>query len=81
MTSLFWMEINNGLIAGLKDDEAAERCPRPPIMTPYTHFGETGESRWELFLRAGQGIQRLLDRPAGRYLIVAHGGILRREKN
>jgi 2,3-bisphosphoglycerate-dependent phosphoglycerate mutase len=45
-------------------------------MTPYTRFGRTGESRWEMFLRAGRGVQNLLDRPPGRYLVVSHGGIL-----
>jgi broad specificity phosphatase PhoE len=71
-----WMEVDNGLLAGLNEAEAAERLPRPAFMTPYDHFGETGESRWELYLRAGRCIQRLLDRPPGRYLVVAHGGVL-----
>jgi len=45
-------------------------------MTPYTHFGETGESRLEVKLRAGRALQGLLDRPPAHYLVVAHGGIL-----
>jgi broad specificity phosphatase PhoE len=45
-------------------------------MTPYDHLGQTGESRWELYLRAGRCIQKLLDRPPARYLVVAHGGVL-----
>ncbi len=71
-----WMEINNGLLAGLTDDQAAEVAPRPQFMTPYTHFGKTGESRWEVYLRAGGALQRLLDRPPGSCLVVSHGGIL-----
>ena len=71
-----WMEIDNGQLAGLKDDEAAERLPRPTFMTPYTRYGQTGESRWELYLRAGHAVQSLLGRPPARYLIVSHGGIL-----
>jgi 2,3-bisphosphoglycerate-dependent phosphoglycerate mutase len=71
-----WMEINNGLLAGLSGEEAAQRLPRPDFMTPYDRYGRTGESRWELYLRAGRCIQKLLDRPAGKYLVVAHGGIL-----
>jgi hypothetical protein len=51
-------------------------APRPDFMTPYTHFGETGESRWELYLRAGRAIQHILDRSPGRYLVAAHGGVL-----
>jgi 2,3-bisphosphoglycerate-dependent phosphoglycerate mutase len=71
-----WKELDNGLIAGLNHEEAAERVPPPEFMTPYTHFGRTGESRWEVFLRAGRGLQALLDRPPGHYLVVSHGGIL-----
>jgi 2,3-bisphosphoglycerate-dependent phosphoglycerate mutase len=71
-----WMEINNGLLAGMNDEEAERTVPRPQFMTPYTHYGRTGESRWELYLRAGRAIQHLLDRSPGCYLVVAHGGIL-----
>ncbi len=71
-----WMEINNGLLAGLTDDQAAQVAPRPAFITPYTRFGKTGESRWELYLRAGRAIQKILDRQPGRYLIVAHGGVI-----
>jgi 2,3-bisphosphoglycerate-dependent phosphoglycerate mutase len=71
-----WKEIDNGLLAGLEESEAEKVAPRPAFMTPYTHFGHTGESRWELYLRAGRNIQKLLERPAGHLLIVAHGGVL-----
>jgi 2,3-bisphosphoglycerate-dependent phosphoglycerate mutase len=70
------MEINNGLVSGLTPEQAALVSPRPDFMTPYTHFGETGESRWELYLRAGRAIQHILDRSLGHYLVVAHGGVL-----
>ena len=71
-----WMEINNGQLAGMSDEEAAESIPRPAFITPYTHTGRTGESRWEVYLRAGRNVQRLLENPAGHMLVVAHGGIL-----
>ena len=71
-----WMEINNGLVAGLTSEQAAQVAPRPDFMTPYTHYGETGESRWEVYLRAGRAIQHILDLRPGRYLVAAHGGIL-----
>jgi 2,3-bisphosphoglycerate-dependent phosphoglycerate mutase len=70
------MEIDNGLIAGLKAEEALLIAPPPSFMTPYTRYGKTGESRWEVYLRAGRAIQHILDRQPGRYLVVAHGGIL-----
>ncbi len=71
-----WMEIDNGLLAGLSEEEGNRTVPRPDIITPYTRFGRTGESRWEVYLRAGKNIQGILDRAPGRYLVVAHGGIL-----
>jgi broad specificity phosphatase PhoE len=71
-----WLEINNGIISGLTPKQAALVSPWPDFMTPYTHFGETGESRWELYLRAGRAIQHILDRSPGRYLVATHGGVL-----
>jgi 2,3-bisphosphoglycerate-dependent phosphoglycerate mutase len=71
-----WMEINNGLLAGLTGEQAEQVAPRPDFMTPYTHYGKTGESRWEVYLRAGRAIQHILDRTPGSYLVAAHGGIL-----
>jgi 2,3-bisphosphoglycerate-dependent phosphoglycerate mutase len=71
-----WMEIDNGLLAGLTEEQAEQVAPRPDFMTPYTHYGKTGESRWEVYLRAGRAIQRILDRAPGAYLVAAHGGIL-----
>ena len=70
------MEVNNGLLAGLNNEEAADVLMSPESMTAYTHFGKTGESRWELYLRAGKVIQKLVDAPPGKTLVVAHGGIL-----
>jgi 2,3-bisphosphoglycerate-dependent phosphoglycerate mutase len=71
-----WMEIDNGLIAGLTPEQAAQVAPPPNFMTPYTHYGKTGESRWEVFLRAGRAIQHILNRQPGRFLVAAHGGVL-----
>jgi len=71
-----WMEIDNGLLEGMSEEEACLRLPRPAFMTPYDHYGQTGESRWQLYLRAGGAIQQLLERSPGSYLIASHGGIL-----
>jgi broad specificity phosphatase PhoE len=71
-----WKELDNGELAGLRREEAAERFPRPDFIPPYMHLGGTGESRFEIFLRAGRAVQHLLDHGPGRYLIAAHGGIL-----
>jgi 2,3-bisphosphoglycerate-dependent phosphoglycerate mutase len=71
-----WMEIDNGLIAGLTPEQAKQVAPPPDFMTPYTHYGKTGESRWEVFLRAGRAIQHILNRQPGCFLVAAHGGVL-----
>jgi 2,3-bisphosphoglycerate-dependent phosphoglycerate mutase len=71
-----WMEINNGLLAGLTPEEGMEIGPRPEFFTPFTRWGVNGESRWEVYLRAGRNLQKLMDHPSDRTLIVAHGGIL-----
>ncbi|MFH1446580.1 MAG: histidine phosphatase family protein, partial [Chloroflexota bacterium] len=44
--------------------------------TPFHSMGETGEGNWELFLRAGKALAKILKRPPGQYLVVSHGGIL-----
>lgn len=71
-----WMERDWGLISGLHRSEAEERFPRPEFIPTYQPIGVTGESQWALYLRAGRGIQALIDKPPARYLVVSHGGIL-----
>jgi len=71
-----WMERDVGLLTGLHPKETAQSYPRPAFMPPYMPIGDTGESQWELYLRAGQAINSLLKRSPGRYLVVSHGGIL-----
>jgi len=71
-----WMERDVGLLGGLDRDQAAEVAPQPAFMNPYQAVGKTGESQWDLFLRAGRAVQNLLQNPPGHYLVVSHGGIL-----
>jgi broad specificity phosphatase PhoE len=71
-----WMERNNGSLSGLRPEEAESKHPRPAFFNPYTPVGETGESNWALYLRAGQAVNTLLSQPMGCYLIVSHGAIL-----
>jgi 2,3-bisphosphoglycerate-dependent phosphoglycerate mutase len=71
-----WMEFDNGPLAGLPYDEALERYPWPAFRNPYEAFFELGESDWEMQMRAIQGVQALVRRGPGRYLVVAHGAIL-----
>ena len=71
-----WMERDNGVYAGLRQDEAKERYPYPEFQPIYERVGETGESEWELYMRGGRAIQSVLHRPSSRYLIVSHGALL-----
>jgi len=73
-----WQEIDNGILAGLPLEEAAIKHPFPENMTPFDPIGESGESNWDLYRRAGKAVQELVKRPAGNYLVVSHGGFLNR---
>jgi 2,3-bisphosphoglycerate-dependent phosphoglycerate mutase len=71
-----WMERDNGLLAGLSPEEVRQTLPQPAFIHPYQPVGQTGESQWQLYLRAGKAVQSLFNHPPGRYLIVSHGGLL-----
>jgi broad specificity phosphatase PhoE len=70
-----WLERAVGEMEGLTVEEV-RRKPRPPYTTPYDSIGGNGEGDWALYLRAGRALHGLLRRPAGKYLIVSHGGML-----
>ena len=70
-----WTEMDLGQHTGLREEEI-NQGEKSNFTTPYTRFGGTGESRLEVYLRAGRVIQAILDRAPAHYLVVAHGGIL-----
>lgn len=69
-----WLEWNNGLFAATHPQNRP--APEPDYYTLHQPVGETGETIWEFYLRGGRAIQTLFQQPPGRYLVVAHGGIL-----
>ncbi len=71
-----WKERDNGKLAGLLHDEAKDLVPAPDFIPRYQPVAETGESQWELFLRAGNAVNSLMKHQPGNYLIVSHGGLL-----
>lgn len=75
-TDPLWMERDMGLRSGMTLDEIHARYPEPDFLNPYESWSEQGESEWELYLRAGQALHKLLQRPPARYLVVSHGAIL-----
>ncbi|HXF85375.1 MAG TPA: histidine phosphatase family protein [Anaerolineales bacterium] len=75
-TDTDWMEMDNGPLAGLTREAAAERYPRPIFRNPYEPFCGTGESNWEIYCRGARAVEKIIRRGTGNYLVVAHGGIL-----
>jgi len=71
-----WMEFDTGPLAGVPLDEAKVRFPQPAFRNPYEKFWETGETEWGFHARAVRAVEKVVQRGAGRYLVVAHGGIL-----
>ncbi|MEJ2757673.1 MAG: histidine phosphatase family protein [Anaerolineales bacterium] len=72
-----WLERHAGELEG-QPYQSAKKEPRfPRIKHLYEPTGKSGESDWELYLRAGEAVQALFLNPPGEYLIVSHGGILR----
>lgn len=65
-----------GDLTGLTHEAARHSVPPPPFLTPYEPYGNTGEGQWQLFLRAGQALHKLLSQPPGKYLVVSHRGFL-----
>ena len=72
----WWMERDNGILAGVKREDGHQVNPQPLFTNIYQPFARTGEGDWELYLRAGQALHHLLSRPPGEYLVVSHGGLL-----
>jgi len=62
--------------SGLTMAEIRARFPEQDFVNLYDSWSENGESDWALYLRGGQALHRLLQRPPARYLVVAHGAIL-----
>ncbi len=54
----------------------AVKYPEPAFRNLYEPICGTGESAWELYCRAARAVEKITWRGAGRYLVVAHGGIL-----
>ena len=67
-----------GQASGLTFEESRERFELPEVFTPYFRFGIDGESEWILHMRAGRALESLMQRAAGHYLVVSHGGLMNR---
>ncbi|HEY3313419.1 MAG TPA: histidine phosphatase family protein [Anaerolineales bacterium] len=71
-----WVERDVGKRTGMTMEEIRSQFTPPDFVNPYDSYDESGESDWALYLRAGQALFKLLQRPPARYLVVTHGAIL-----
>jgi broad specificity phosphatase PhoE len=71
-----WMERHMGDAQGLPGDEFDRVHGGQPRPSPYEPMFGSGESYWDLYRRAGDALQSLVRRPAGKYLVVSHGALL-----
>ncbi len=75
-TDPLWVERDMGKRSGLTMAEIRAQFTDPDFVNLYESWSEDGESEWELYLRGGQALHKLLQRPPARYLVVSHGAIL-----
>lgn len=72
------VEWNNGVLAGLKREEALKKYPMPPKGRPITEAIEEGESELAFRHRVEEALYEILDRykDSQQILIVSHGGTI-----
>jgi 2,3-bisphosphoglycerate-dependent phosphoglycerate mutase len=75
-TDPIWMERFFGTWEGLTPEEVRQTHSDFDFSDLTQRPGQNGESLLELYARASQALQSLLNRPAGEYLIVSHGAML-----
>ena len=71
-----WVERDMGKRSGLTMEEIHAQFQDPDFVNPYDSIDESGEGDWALYLRGGQALHKILQRPPARYLVVTHGAIL-----
>jgi broad specificity phosphatase PhoE len=71
-----WQERNFGKGEGKDLQLISDWYKSKPMPSPYEPIFETGESEWEVHLRAGKALEKLMALPTGCYLIVSHGNVL-----
>ncbi len=71
-----WMEQHLGAAESVEYESVREWYQGRSRPTAYEPAFESGESEWDIFLRAGRAIQMLIRRPPGAYLVVSHGALL-----
>jgi broad specificity phosphatase PhoE len=73
-----WIERHFGQLDGTAYEDLRQLDPPADFFLPFERIGQTGESMVDVYVRACRGLQGLLLRPPGRYLVVSHGAMLGR---
>lgn len=71
-----WMERNAGDAEGRSADSRSVNQARWLDTSSFVPLFPNGESSVDLHIRALKGIENIVNRPPGSYLVVSHGGIL-----
>lgn len=71
-----WEERHHGEAEGAPYDQANQWYADRPNASPFEPVFDSGESEWELHIRACKAIHKLILLDPGSYLIVSHGGFL-----
>ncbi len=71
-----WMERDFGMGEGVDLQEITDWYAQRSTPTVFEPIYETGESEWQVHLRAGKAIDRLMMSQNGNILIVSHGNVI-----
>jgi 2,3-bisphosphoglycerate-dependent phosphoglycerate mutase len=71
-----WKERAFGEAEGLFYDDILSKYKELPPRSIYEPAYGTGESDWDLYIRAAKAVQNVTYQPVGRFLVVSHGAIL-----
>lgn len=71
-----WVERYFGMGEGIDLQIIADWYKSKPYPTSFEPIYESGESEWQIHLRAGKAIENLLQLKEGNYLVVSHGNVI-----
>ena len=71
-----WKERHHGEAQGSTYEQAHQWYAGNPSASPFEPLFGSGESEWEIHIRASKAVRTLVDAQPGKYLIVSHGGFL-----
>ena len=77
-TGPLWIERSFGILEGEHMQDISKRQPAVDYFHPYAGFDGTGETQTDLYVRALEAVQKVVQRQTGCYLVVSHGAFLTR---